>query len=68
MMTLTANRVTALCEQASYFLREDLNLIEAGHLKLELFGSDVTEEQANRMKANLARLQEIIDGCGCNCV
>jgi hypothetical protein len=67
-MTMTANRVTALCEQASYFLREDLTLIEAGHLKLELFGSDVTVEQANRMKANLSRLEEIIDGCGCDCI
>lgn len=65
---MNANRVTALCEQNSYFLREDITLIEAGHLKMTLFGSDVTEEQANRMKANLARLQEIIDGCGCDCI
>ena len=67
-MTLPANRVVALCEQAAYFLQEDLNLIDSGDLKLHLFGADVTEEQAARMKANFSRLQEIIDGCGCDCV
>ena len=66
-MTMTANRVVALCEQAAYFLREDLNLLEAGQLKLQLFGADVTEQHADRMKAHLSRLQEIIDGCGCHC-
>lgn len=66
-MSMTANRVVALCEQAAYFLREDLTLIESGGLKLQMFGTDVTEEQATRMKANVARLEEIIEGCGCNC-
>jgi hypothetical protein len=67
-MTMVANRVVALCEQAAYFLREDLTLIESGDLKLQLFGADVTEEQATRMRASLSRLQEIVDGCGCHCV
>jgi len=66
-MSMTANRVVALCEQAAYFLSEDLSLIDGGDLKLHLFGADVTEEQAERMRANLARLQEIIDGCGADC-
>ena len=64
---MPANRVIALCEQAAYFLREDLALIESGDLKLRLFDADVTDEQAGRMKANLSRLEEIIDGCGCHC-
>ena len=67
-MTMPANRVVALCEQNAYFLREDLALIEAGDLKLLLFGADVTEEQADRMRASISRLQEIVDGCGCHCV
>jgi hypothetical protein len=66
-MSMTANRVVALCEQAAYFLSEDLSLIDGGDLKLQLFGADVTDEQAERMRANLARLQEIIDGCGGDC-
>ena len=66
-MAMTANRVVALCEQAAYFLREDLTLIECGALKLQLFGTDVTDEQAGRMRARLAFLEEIIEGCGCNC-
>ena len=68
MMTMSANRVVALCEQAAYYLGEDLTLIESGHLKIELYGTDVTEEQAARMRANLLRLQEIVDGCGSDCV
>jgi hypothetical protein len=67
-MAMTANRVVALCEQAVYFLDEDLQLIEAGHLKIELFGADVTAEQAARMRANRSRLQEIVDSCGHDCV
>ena len=38
-MTMEANRIVALCEQVAYFLREDLTLIEAGHLRLQLFGT-----------------------------
>jgi|1186.fasta_scaffold23976_2 hypothetical protein len=66
-MAMTANRVVALCEQAAYFLREDLSLIDDGSVKFELFGADVTEEQAGRMRANLSRLEEVIEGCGCHC-
>jgi hypothetical protein len=66
-MTMPANRVVALCEQAAYFLREDLTLIENGDLKLTLFGADVSKEQAARMRANLSRLDEIVNGCGCHC-
>ena len=67
-MPIEANRVVALCEQVAYFLREDLTLIEADHLRLELFGADVTQEQADRMRTNLSRLEEVIEGCGRHCV
>ena len=67
-MTMEANRVVALCEQVAYFLREDLTLIDADHLRLQLFGADVTQEQADRMKTSLSRLEEVIEGCGCHCV
>jgi hypothetical protein len=66
-MTITANRIVALCEKASYYLQEDLSLMETGALKIQLFGTDVTEEHAGRMRARLAMLQEIIDGCGRDC-
>jgi hypothetical protein len=66
-MTMTANRVVALCERAAYVLQEDINLVEGGDLKLILFGADVSDEQADRMRANLSRLQEIIDAFGRHC-
>lgn len=47
-MTMTANRVVALCEQAVHYLREDLSLIEAGSMEIHLFGHDVTNEHAVR--------------------
>ena len=65
-MPMKEYRVVALCEQAAYFLREDLNLVEGGNLTFALFGTDVTDEHAGRMRATLSRLDEIIEGCGCD--
>jgi hypothetical protein len=67
-MTMTANSVVALCEQGAYYIREDLNLAESGKLKFQMMGVDVTDEYIARMKSVLSRLQDIVDGCGCNCV
>ena len=67
-MTMPANRVVAICERAAFFIREDLELIDSGHLKLALFGVDVTQEQAARIRARLSEIEEIIEGCGCHCV
>jgi len=41
-------------------LRDDVALMEAGILKCESFGTNVTREQAARLSANLARLDAII--------
>ena len=65
---MTANRVIALCERNANVLIEDITLIDSGHLKIEIFGADASKEQVKRMRENLARLEEIIDGCGCHCV
>lgn len=65
-MKIDVERIAILCAQNAYYLREDLTLIESGHLKLELFGADVTAQQAGRLRRNLARLQDVIEGCGSN--
>ena len=65
---MTANRVVALCERNANVLIEDIALINSGHLTIEIFGADASKEQAKRMRENLARLDEIIDACGCDCV
>ena len=44
-MIMSVNRVVALCEQAAYFLQEDLALIESGDLKLQLFGAEAHESE-----------------------
>ncbi|MCL6730325.1 hypothetical protein [Sphingomonas hankyongi] len=66
-MPMTAERVVELCRQNAAVVREDIALMEAGRLKFQALGSDATREQIARMKANLSRLQEIIDACGCDC-
>ena len=66
-MSMTAERVVELCRQNAAVIREDLALMEAGRLQLHALGSDATKEQIARMRANLSRLQEIIDACGCSC-
>ncbi len=67
-MTMAANRVVQLCDQSAALIREDLKLIESGAIKLVAANdSDLTAQQIAHMRANLSRLQEIIDGCGCDC-
>jgi hypothetical protein len=65
---MMANRVVALCERNLHVLDEDLALIDSGQLNLEMYGADVSQELAKRLRRNRWRLQEIIDGCGCHCV
>ena len=67
-MTMAANRVVQLCDQSAALIREDLQLIESGAIKVVAANDlDITEQQIAHMRANLSRLQEIIDGCGCDC-
>lgn len=64
---MKAERVVRLCRENAEVLKEDLALMKAGRLRAEALGFDATEQQMARLKANLSRLQEIIDGCGCDC-
>ena len=64
---MTASRVVDLCVQNAALIREELEQMEAGTLTFHASGVDVTSDQIVRHKAKLSRLQEIIDGCGCDC-
>jgi hypothetical protein len=67
-MPMSAERVVQLCEQSAAAIREDIDFVQSGGLKLEnCAGVDVSPEVLARMRAVLSNLQEIIDGCGCNC-
>ena len=66
-VVMRAEEVVELCRQNAAVLREDIALMEAGRLRLLALGSDATSEQVARLRANLSRLQQIIDGCGCEC-
>ena len=59
-MAFTQTNVAALCRRNADYLRENLKLIESGHLKCHIFDLDVTEDEAARMRANLSRLEQII--------
>lgn len=63
---LTAERVVALCELNAHSIREELILMDAGELKIHLRGEDVTEKENLRLRANLSRLLEIVEGCRCH--
>ena len=49
--------VAKLLTQNAAVLREDLALMEAGTIKLTVFGADVTHDQAARLRGNLGRLE-----------
>jgi hypothetical protein len=67
-MVMTASRVVALCEQSAAAIREDLTQIETGDLSFQSRrDGDVTDWHLSRMRAALSCLQDIIDGCGCEC-
>ena len=57
---LAASEVVELCSVNAAVLREDLALMESGTLKVQMFGADVTDEMAARLRINLSRLQTII--------
>ena len=67
-MAMDAARVVELCNRSAAAIREDMALIEAGALKWQTEAEqDVSRQQLARMRAVLSFLQEIIDGCGCDC-
>ena len=66
---MRAERVVELCNLSVRAIREDIALIEEGALKWNtLTELDVSRQQVSRMRAVVSYLQEIIDGCGCDCV
>jgi hypothetical protein len=54
-------RVVELLSENALILKEDVKHLEAGTFKFQAFGVDVTKEQAARLKANLSRLEQVID-------
>lgn len=60
-LVLAAKDVVELCSLIAAVLREDLALLESGTLKVQMFGADVTDEMAARLRINLSRLQTIIE-------
>jgi hypothetical protein len=67
-MAMAADRVVQLCSHSASAIREDMARIETGALTYRSEGDeDVSPDQLARMRAVLSCLQEIIDGCGCEC-
>ena len=64
---MRAEQVVQLCEQSVAAIREDMALIEGGGLTFRSPHGDVTDKLTARMRAVISCLQEIIDGCGCEC-
>ena len=61
-MAMAARKVVELCSLNADVLREDLALMEQRTVTVHAGGADVTREYVARLRANLSRLQEIIDG------
>ena len=60
-MAMAARKVVELCSLNADVLREDLALMEQRTVTVHAGGADVTREYVARLRANLSRLQEIID-------
>jgi hypothetical protein len=58
---LDHGRIVELLMQNAAIIREDLALLAAGAIKLTAFGTDVSHDHAGRLKANLDRLEAVID-------
>lgn len=53
-------RLVELLSANASILKEDVTHLEAGTFKFQAFGVDVTNEQAARLRANLSRLEQVI--------
>jgi hypothetical protein len=68
-MPMSAERVVELCNLSVNAINEDIALLEAGALEWRAPTKlNVTRQQLFRMRAVVSHLQEIIDGCGCDCI
>lgn len=67
-MGMSATRVVELCDLSVRAIKEDIELLESGVLEWRSIEEhDVSRRQLLRMRAVVSHLQEIIDGCGCEC-
>ena len=57
-------RVVELLAQNAAVIREDLALLEAGTIRMTVFGADVTHDHAGRLKGNLDRLEAVLEAYG----
>ena len=55
------SQLVTLISRSAATIREDLALMETGTIKYTVYGSDVTFDQAGRMKATLDRLETILE-------
>jgi len=60
-MPVEPARVVELLYENASILKEDVTHLEAGTFKFQAFGVDVTKEQAARLRANLSRLEQVIE-------
>jgi len=63
-VVLDRDQVVELLTQNAATLREDLALMEAGTIKLSVFGTDVSHDHARRLRANLLRLESVLHAYG----
>lgn len=67
-MPMSAERVVELCNASIGAIQEDIALLEEGALEWRAPTQlNVTRHQLFRMRAVISHLQEIVDGCGCDC-
>jgi hypothetical protein len=68
-MPMSAERVVELCNLSVNAINEDTALLEAGPLNgVRRRNSTSLASSFSGMRAVVSRLQEIIDGCGCDCI
>ena len=64
-MALAADQIVELCCLNAAVLREDISLMKARTVIVQIYRTDVTNEFVARMEANIARLEIIIDDLKC---
>jgi len=57
--------IVRLLAKNAHVLQEDAKLMEDGAIRVHAFGVDVTHEQAARLKANLLRLEKVLNSLEC---
>ena len=67
-MVMKAQDVVSLCRRSAAAIREDMALVVSGELTFHSRSQgDVTDWHLARMRSALSCIQDVIDGCGCDC-